>query len=131
MEQMQVTSIEDLKQLNRGTVVELPPFAENFPFYARLKRPSMMALARSGKIPNELLTSANSLFKQGTAALDVLDQSMMDKLFQVMDIICEASFVEPTYKELKDAGVQLTDDQLTFIFGYSQNGVRQLKSFRE
>ena len=44
--------------------------------------------------------------------------------------MCEASFVEPTYKELKAAGVELTDEQYMFIFGYSQNGVADLESFR-
>mgnify|MGYP003291494415 CR=1 FL=1 len=31
---------------------------------------------------------------------------------------------------LKEAGIELTDEQMMFIFGYSQNGVRQLESFR-
>ena len=50
---------------------------------------------------------------------------------EVLDIIAEASFVEPTYAELKEAGVQLTDEQLIFVFNYSQAGVSYLESFRK
>ncbi len=55
---------------------------------------------------------------------------MMDDVFQIMDVLCEAAFVEPTYQQLKDVGIQLTDDQYMFIFGYTQNGVKQLQSLR-
>lgn len=126
-----VTSIEELIQASRGAIVELPPFSEEHRFFARLKRPSMLKLVKANKIPNELLTSANSLFTQGTRSLNTLDKTMMNNLFGVMDIICEEAFVEPSYRELKEAGVELTDDQIAFIFGYTQNGVKQLESFRQ
>lgn len=125
-----VTSIDELVQVSKGAVIELPPFVEGHQFFARLKRPSMLKLVKANKIPNELLTSANSLFAQGTRNLNTLDKGMMSNLFGVMDIICEEAFVEPTYKELKEAGIELTDDQIAFIFGYTQNGVKQLESFR-
>lgn len=125
-----ITSIEELVQVSKGAIVELPPFVEGHSFFARLKRPSMLKLVKANKIPNELLTSANSLFAQGTRNLNTLDKSMMNNLFSVMDIICEEAFVEPTYKELKEAGIELTDDQIAFVFGYTQNGVKQLESFR-
>ena len=48
-----------------------------------------------------------------------------------MDKLCEATFVEPSYNEMKEAGIKLTDEQLIFIFDYSQNGVKALDSFRE
>lgn len=126
-----ITSIDELVQVSKGAIVELPPFVEGHKFFARLKRPSMLKLVKANKIPNELLTSANSLFAQGTRSLNTMDKAMMNNLFGVMDIICEEAFVEPTYKELKEAGVELTDDQIAFIFGYTQNGVKQLESFRE
>lgn len=125
-----ITSIEELVQVSKGAIVELPPFVEGHQFFARLKRPSMLKLVKANKIPNELLTSANSLFAQGTRNLNTLDKNMMNNLFSVMDIICEEAFVEPTYKELKEAGIELTDDQIAFVFGYTQNGVKQLESFR-
>jgi hypothetical protein len=129
---LKITSFEELKNISKGSVVELPPFADGQPFVARLKRPSMFVLAKNGKIPNSLLTQANNLFENGVAnSFDSLDEDMLTKCFDIFDLMCEASFVEPTYKEIKESGVELTDEQYMFIFGYAQNGVRQLESFRK
>ena len=93
----------------------------------------MLALVKSGKIPNELLQSANELFmgKPSVKREDKFDQSAMSRMFDVFDIMCEASFIEPTYTQLCDAGIELTDDQYTFIFNYSQAGIKALNSFRK
>jgi hypothetical protein len=129
-EGLKVTSIESLIAQSSGSLVELPPFSQGEKFVARLKRPSMMALMRAKKIPNALIVSANKMFKNGPGSLNVEDETMMDDVFQIMDVLCEAAFVEPTYQQLKEAGIQLTDDQYMFIFGYTQNGVKQLQPFR-
>lgn len=126
---LNVTSIDDLVKASQGTLVELPPFAQGTQFVARLKRPSMLALIRSGKIPNPLLLSANELFVKG--GVDVDDENSLNQLFQILDILCEACFVEPSYQALKDAGVELTDDQYMYIFNYTQQGVEALKPFRQ
>lgn len=123
-----VTSIDDLVKASKGTLVELPPFVEGVPFVAQLKRPSMLALVKGNKIPNALISTANDLFSKGK--LDDDDSAAMNNLFEVLDVVCEACFVKPTFKELKDAGVELTDDQLMFVFNYTQNGVSALGSFR-
>lgn len=130
---LQITSIDQLKNYKSGQIVELPPFGDGQPFVARLRRPSMMSLAKRGKIPNELLNSANSLFERGPQGLmqkGKFDDETMTKLFDIIDVICEASFVEPAYQDLKDIGIELTDDQYMFIFNYTQNGVQALDSFR-
>lgn len=130
--QLQITSIEDLQRVASGTVVELPPFVDGTPFVAKLKRPSMFVLAKTGKIPNSLLKSANALFADGVAgSFDTMDEAMLSKCFDLFDVICEASFVEPRYEQIREAGIELTDEQYMFVFGYAQNGVRQLESFRQ
>lgn len=125
-----ITNFSDLQEYARGQVVQLPDFAENQPFVARLSRPSMLALAKAGKIPNSLLVSANELFSQGTGSFDPTKESMMDDMFSVIDVLCDACFVEPTYQEIKDSGITLTDEQYMFIFNYSQEGVKALENFR-
>lgn len=130
MENVKVISIEELKKQSSGSIVELPPFAEGEKVFVRLRRPSMLSLVKAKKIPNSLITSANKMFSAGPASFDTQDEAMMDSIFAIMDVICEAAFVEPTYKQIKDAGIELTDDQLMFVFGYTQNGVKQLESFR-
>lgn len=132
MNELKITSFEELKNYAAGEVVELPAFAENRPFVARIRRPSMMALVKRGKIPNSLLKSANELFSSGiTGAFDEENEAALSQMFDLMDVICEASFVEPTYQQIKESGVTLTDEQLMFVFNYSQAGVKALESFRE
>lgn len=133
MEEMKVTSIEQLKQYSLGEVVELPGFGESQKFFARLKRPSMLGLVKAGKIPNQLLDPATKLFQNGVNSVTIksLGDGAMSDIFGVMDVILDESFVEPTYKQIKDAGIELTDEQIMFVFGYTQNGVEQLKSFRK
>lgn len=123
----EVTSISQLNEYAKGQLVELPSFGEGQPFFARLRRPSMLALAKSGKIPNSLLATANRMFD---SSLDTKSENMLKDFYMVMETILEAAFVEPTYQEIKDAGVQLSDDQLIFVFNYTQQGVRALDQFR-
>lgn len=125
----QVTSLEQLKQYANGNIVRLPDFAEGQPFYAKLKRPSILGMAKQGKIPNSLLVKTNELFVQ-SGSLDTEENSMMQEIYDVIDLIAEETFVEPTYDEIKSTGIELTDEQMMFIFNYSQQGVKALESFR-
>ena len=125
----QVTSLEQLKQYTNGNIVRLPDFAEGQPFYAKLKRPSILGMAKQGKIPNSLLVKTNELFVQ-SGSLDTEENSMMQEIYDVIDLIASETFVEPTYDEIKSTGIQLTDEQMMFIFNYSQQGVKALESFR-
>ena len=125
----QVTSLEQLKQYANGNIVRLPDFAEGQPFVAKLKRPSILGMAKQGKIPNSLLVKTNELFVQ-SGSLDTEENSMMQEIYDVIDLIADETFVEPTYDEIKSTGIQLTDEQMMFIFNYSQQGVKALESFR-
>jgi hypothetical protein len=128
--EVNVTSIEDLKNYANGTVVEIPPFAEGQPLIARLKRPSILGMAKQGKIPNSLLVKANELFLQNGAGLDAEEEDTMKQLYDVLDLIAKETLVEPTYEEIKSVGLELTDEQMMFLFNYSQQGVKALESFR-
>ncbi len=123
-----VTSLSDLTLYAQGQVVELPPFTEGQPLVARLKRPSIMALAKSGKIPNALLSAATELF---TGVKDKADPIDISEIMGVVEVLCEASFLEPTYAQIKEAGIELTDEQCMAVFNYSQQGIRALDSFRK
>ena len=123
-----ITPLESLQEYARGAVVQLPPFSEDQPFVARLRRPSMMALAKSGKIPNSLLNTANSLFMG--KGLESNNEGALKEVLSIVDILCDAAFVEPTYSQLKEAGVELTDEQYMAVFNYTQQGVKALEPFR-
>ena len=128
--QKAVTTVSDLEKYAKGCLVELPPFAEGQPFVARIKRPSMLMLVKSGKIPNSLLTTANSLFTGKGDAFDVDNEKQLDNVFGVIEVLCESAFVEPTYEQIKSSGLELTDDQMMFVFNYSQKGTKMLENFR-
>lgn len=126
-----VTTIDELKQMSSGEVVELPAFIQGQQFFARLRRPSMMKLVQSGKIPNKLLRSANALFN-GTVSKELdEDEEFLKDMLDVIDVLAKSVFVEPSWEELKKAGIELTDEQYMFIFNYTQEGVKQLEPFRE
>lgn len=128
--EVNVTSIEDLKNYAGGTIVEMPPFAEGQPLVARLKRPSILGMAKQGRIPNTLLVKANELFLQNGAGLDAEEEDTMKQLYDVLDLIAKETLVEPTYEDIKSVGLELTDEQMMFLFNYSQQGVKALESFR-
>lgn len=125
-----VTSFADLQAYAQGQVVELPPFADGMPFVARLKRPSMLAMMKNGVIPNTLLASANSLFAGTSAKTIEENDELYAEVFQITEILAESALLEPTYQQVTDAGLELTDDQMMFLFNYTQRGVKALESFR-
>lgn len=123
-----VTTIEDLKEYAKGQIVQLPSFADGQPLIVRMKRPSLMILAKSGKIPNKLLKTATEMFN-GEKSTDEEDFDALSKTLDLLEIICEASLVEPKYKDFKSAGIDLSDEQLIAIFNYTQRGIEALNSF--
>lgn len=128
-ESMNVTSIADLHNYSNGIIVRLPDFAEGQPFVARVRRPSLLVLAKSGKIPNTLLNSAGELFVKGNVDSD--NENMLREIYDICQIICESALVQPSLAEIKSAGLDLTDEQLMAIFNYTQAGVKALDSFRK
>lgn len=131
MENIKVTSIDQLKIMSGGEIVKLPPFVQGQDFYAKLRRPSMLKLVQSGQIPNSLLRTANMLFSGGVNEELDRDDEFMKDLFDLIDVLAGAVFVEPSWSELKQAEIELTDEQYMFIFNYTQEGVKQLEPFRE
>ena len=127
---MKPTSIESLKSYANGTIVQLPDFNDGQPFFARIRRPSIMKMASEGKIPNSLLATANALFSGSEEATDVDNEGMLPQMLAVCEEMAKATLIEPTYNDIIGAGLTLTDQQLIFLFNYSQGGVENLQSFR-
>ncbi|MCD2492731.1 esterase [Lacrimispora sp. NSJ-141] len=125
-----VSKLEELKKYAGGSEVELPGFVSDEPFVVKLKRPSLLEMAESGTISNPLLGTAAELFRDGVTKPINSGEKFKD-MAQVLHCIAEAALVEPSYQELKEAGIQLTDFQLLHIYDYVQTGVNALKLFRE
>lgn len=128
---MSITTLADLQSYAAGTIVRFPDFAEGQPFVARVRRPSMLVLAKQGKIPNTLLTAAGELFSKGGSGMDVDNENMLSDIYGICEVIARASLIQPTYDEIQQAGMELSDNQIMAIFNYTQNGVKALESFRK
>lgn len=126
----EVTKIADILKWSNGEIVEIPGWKSDEPVYFRLSRPSMLALAKAGRIPNSLLARASELFSRGSGTFDSNDTEMLSESYDVLRAIADASMLEPKLSELDANGVSLTDEQLIAIFNYSQNGVNKLSQFR-
>lgn len=127
----QVTSLAQLKKYSEGAIINLPPFGPEMPFVARVRRPSMMGLASKGKIPNSLLSTANTLFAKGSGSMDINNEEMMNNMLKLMEIIAEETLVEPSLTEIEEAGLTLSDDQYLAIFMYTQEGIQSVAPFPE
>ena len=130
---MQVTSFEQLKNIKTSEIVELPSFEDGTPFIVEIKKPNMMQLITSGKIPNTLLKVAMDMFngKVGEKLVKASESNAdLKELVGMMNVIAEASLINPTMKDIKKANVELSDDQLMGILMYSQGGVKSLENFR-
>lgn len=129
-EENKVTSIYDLQRYSKGQIVRLPDFAEGQPFVARMRRPSLLIMAKSGKIPNRLLSTATNLFNGGNDKNANTD-SLLSDTYDVCEAIAEAALVEPTLSDIKNSGIELSDNQLIAIFNYAQRGIEALDNFRQ
>lgn len=128
---LKVTSIEELKKASYGEIVELPGFTRDIPFVARLGRPSMLKMVADGKIENSLLNTATSVFNGTTEGKEDKNENFLKEMHDVMMKFAGASLKEPTLDDIKEAGIELTDEQLMAIFNYSQRGVSALEPFRQ
>ena len=128
---MKVTNLKDLKNIAKGEVVELPSFSET-PFIAKLKQPSLVGLVASNRMPNHLIGLATALFNADSDKVNKITETQkgIKELYELMLIVAEECLVEPTMNDIREAGLELTDIQLTAIFNYSQRGAKVLESFR-
>ena len=130
-EAMKITSVTDLQSYASGTVVRLPDFGDGQPFVARMRRPSLLVLAKNGKIPNTLLNVASELFTKGGSGIDTDNSNVLGDMYDICHIICESALIAPTMEEIEGAGMELSDDQLMAIFNYTQAGIKALEPFCE
>ena len=127
---MEVTSIEKMRLASAGNLVSIPGFADGETITVRLRKPNMLTLMKSGRIPNNLLSSAIELFDGKGKQNKEYSPEQLSQICDLMTCFCEASLVEPKYKEMTDAGIELTMEQMRFIFDYAQGGVKKLEPFR-
>lgn len=117
--------LRDAQERSAVRWVELPGFGDGSPWRARLRRLSLLAMAQAGRIPNTLLGAVSDLYQSG-----VVKSGGIKVTAEVMIAIAAESLAEPTMAQLTEAGVTLTDEQLTAIYLYAQRGAEALRPFR-
>lgn len=119
-------ALEDARARTAVREVELPGFGDGRCWTAKLRRLSLLGLARAGIIPNSLMSAVTELYQRGTCQASSLTQAA-----ETMFLIAGQALVEPTLAQLEEAGVTLSDEQLAAIYLYAQRGVEALRPFRK
>lgn len=130
---MSVSTISQIRDSAVGVEVDVPGFTPDNTLTFKLKRPSLLEMSANGKIPNPLMATAAKLFKDGAVKTindTKEDGSNFKGLSETMHCIVKEALVEPTYEDLQNNGIELTDVQMLYIYNYVVDGVNQLRGFR-
>lgn len=129
-----ITRLEDLKNLQKTDIVDLGDFDNGVSLIVEMKKPSLMSMIRKKEIPNPLMKSAISLFSKGVGTFiteSMSDEKSISKFADLIEFFCEECFVTPKYSEIKELGIELTDEQLNAVLFYTQGGLTALENFRK
>lgn len=131
---MQVTSLDQLKKIKRTEVILVGVFEDGTELVAEVKKPDMMALMASGKVPNALLKPAMQVFNGKTKEItDKVGENDLDALkdmIGLLDVFAKETLVNPSFKDIQDCGIDLTMEMKLNLMAYAQGGVQALESFR-
>lgn len=140
MNELKVTSLEELKKIKLTEVIEVGRFLDGTMLVAEVKQPDLMALAMAGKIPNSLMSASMSLVEEkeskdstGEKVLKKMnDESNFSKeMFEMMDIVVKEVLVNPTYAQIKKIGLELSIEQRLTLFNRIQGGTKSLENFHQ
>nr|DAO77711.1 MAG TPA: hypothetical protein [Caudoviricetes sp.] len=131
---MQVTSLEQLKKVKQTEIIELGKFEDGTPLIAEVKQPDLMALMTGNKVPNSLLKSAMKVFngkaREITDKIELNDEKALKEMAGLMEVFAKECLVKPSYKEIKDCGLELTMEMKLSILTFTQGGIQALEGFR-
>lgn len=110
-------------------VIVIPGFEPGETINVRVRRMSLLRLISEGVLPNPLLPIVYKVISsegRWNPAKDATPEEFKE-FTQVVEAVCHAILVEPSYDEIGD---MLTDDQRMALFAFSQTGITNLKPFR-
>lgn len=122
-----ITDLNTLKAMSAAEEVTLSGWNGD-EIRVRLKRPALYEMAATGGIPNPLLSVADALFSGNSEAIK---RAPMDEVAKTLRTLAKAALIEPSWDELTEAGITLTDQQINEIYAYIVGGAAQLGRFRD
>lgn len=126
---MAVTSLEAI--LAQAPIqpeeLTLPGWKPDAEITVRVRRPSLYAMLAANAALNPLIPELNKLFVGHNYASS---QNPTNAYAKALVAIARECLVDPTYAQLEEAGVQLTDEQLLQLSLYATEGMDWLCSFR-
>lgn len=121
-------NIQELKA-KQYTTVDIPGWGIDDTITVKLKTFNLLDVVSKGKIPNPLMGAVIGLFKgQG---INISEAEGIKNLNEVTEFFCDVCLVEPTFKELKENEIDLTDEQKSIIYDFATQGPRALIPFLE
>lgn len=124
-----ITNFEELKSRYGVREYALPGWDADSDFVCKLKRPSLVDMtAAVGFVPNPLMGTVADLFMPTAKKLEKMDPEKQAKAMQLM---AKFALQEPTYDQLTEAGIALTDEQYNAIYAFALGGAAALDRFRQ
>lgn len=123
---MVVTSIAEMKK-QQYVEATLPGWGIDDTINIKLKHFSLLNAVSKGEIPNPLIEPVLGLFKGKGIDLQKVDG--LKNFNEVQDLFCELCMLEPTFKEIKKEGIELTEQQKYIIYQFATEGARALIPF--
>ena len=121
---LKVTSLEELKKVGEGCIVELPNFPDGTPLVVKIKYPSLLSMMRSdGTIPNPLLKTVTEMNPPLTA-------EQLENSKEMLTALCKECLITPTYSEIEELAGGMTDIQKIALYQKVQGSFAGLSSFR-
>lgn len=105
----------------------LPGWQPDAEITVRVRRPSLYAMLAANAALNPLIPELNKLFVRHDHGSVSQPTNAYAK---ALIAIAKECLTEPTYAQLEEAGVQLTDEQLLQLSLYATEGMEWLCSFR-
>lgn len=113
---------------NKATrLVEIPGFEEGEQIQVLIKSASVMNMLVNGKLPNELMSVVDGLFKSEKTELQtgqelLKDPSALSAITDMLSKVCEEVMIEPAYADVEQ---YMTDEQKQAIFNKATGNVKQ------
>ena len=136
MENNEVISLQEIEEIAKGELVQIPGWKKGTVISVRLRpidiTPEIVKIKKN--IPNPLKKEAVEVFEGKKTNVDKVGEEIIDKpgVLDGLDIIAKLALAEPTYEEIQKRLPLVLEQKLAiFEWAMGAGGLEELKPFRE